>query len=128
MTRRNLYVKGMALLLWILVGTLSLFHLSCSKEKGVRVLTPKANEVIERESEYEILWKIEVPGTEFGALVVIEFSKDGGRSWEKVGENVPNLGVYKWKVPKADSTNCRIRLTSQLNPKYSGSSGIFTVR
>lgn len=128
MSSRNFYGRRIASPLWILIGLLSLFHLSCSKEKGVMVLTPKANQVIEGESEYEILWKIEVSGTEFGASVVIEFSKDGGKSWEKVDENVPNLGVYKWKVPKVDSSKCRIRLSSQMNPKYRGTSEMFIVR
>lgn len=128
MSGRNFYVERMASLLFIWIGLLSFFNLGCSREHGVIVLTPKANQVIERESEYEILWKIEVPAHKFGASVVIEFSKDGGNSWEKVEENVPNIGMYKWKVPNVNPTTCRIRLSSQLNPKYRGTSEMFIIK
>jgi hypothetical protein len=114
--------------LFIFIGLLLLLDSSCYKDRGVIVLTPKANEVVQAEMDYEILWKVEVPGPEFGASVMIEFSKDGGKSWERVDENVPNLGTYRWKVPKVDSTKCRIRLSSNVKQKYRGTSEIFTVK
>jgi hypothetical protein len=91
-------------------------------------LSPKANEVVKAGDSYEILWKAEPPESEFGTKVTIEFSKDGGKSWETVAENVPNSGKYVWKVPKIDSTQCKVRVNSQYRPKYRGTSEVFSVK
>jgi hypothetical protein len=123
--------KGRIILL--LAAVFFLFCLSCKgpeslPEQGITILSPKANDVVQAGAPYEIQWKAEVPDSEFGANVTIEFSKDGGKSWEKVGENIPNTGKYSWNVPKADSAQCKILINSQYRPKYRKSSEIFTVK
>jgi len=102
--------------------------LTSSPDKGVTILSPKANDVVKAEDSYEVLWKAGPEGSEVGAMVTVEFSKDRGTSWEKVGENVPNSGKYMWKVPKVDSTQCMVRVCSQVRPKFRGTSKIFTVK
>jgi hypothetical protein len=97
-------------------------------DKGVTILGPKANDAVKAGDSYEILWKVEPVESEFGAMVTIEFSKDGGKSWEKVEENVPNSGKYAWKVPKVDSTQCKVRIFSQRRPVYRGTSEVFSVK
>jgi hypothetical protein len=117
--------------LLILVGTFMIF-LSCSStplpDQGVKILSPKANDVVKAGESYEILWKAEPAESEFGAMVTVEFSKDGGKSWEKVEENVPNSRKYMWKVPKVDSAQCKVRVFSQRRPIYRGTSEIFSVK
>ena len=97
--------------------------ISCSSEhlpdKGITILSPKANDVFKAGDFYQILWKAEPMESEFGVMVTVEFSKDGGKSWEKVEENVPNSGKYLWKVPKVDSTQCRVRIFSQRQTRIS---------
>jgi hypothetical protein len=120
-------------LMTIFMGMFLLFCLSCTpteslKDQGITILSPKADDVVQAGAPYEIQWKAEVPDSEFGANVTIELSKDGGKSWEKVEENVPNTGKYSWKVPKVDSAQCKIRVSSQYRPKYRKSSEIFTVK
>jgi hypothetical protein len=117
----------------LLFATVLLFLcLNCASEimpdQGVSILSPKANDVVPAGAPYEIQWKAEVPDSEFGANVTIEFSKDGGKSWEKVGENIPNTGKYSWNVPKIDSAQCKIRINSQYRPKYRKTSEAFTVK
>jgi len=111
---------------------LFLFCLSCASkplpDQGVTILSPKANEVLKAGNSYEILWKAEPAESEFGTKVTIEFSKDGGKSWETVAENVPNSGKYVWKVFTADSTQCKVRVYSQYRPKYRGTSEVFSVK
>jgi hypothetical protein len=111
---------------------LVLLFLSCAPkilpDKGVNILSPKENDVVQAGTPYEILWKAEPAESEFGANVTVEFSKDGGKSWEMVAENVPNNGKYGWKVPKVDSAQCKIRVFSQYRPKYRGTSGNFSVK
>jgi hypothetical protein len=106
--------------------------LSCASkplpDQGVTILSPKANDVVKGGDSYEILWKAEPAESEFGTMVTVEFSKDGGKSWEKVEENVPNKGKYMWKSPKVDSTQCKIRIFSQFRPKYRGTSEVFSVK
>jgi len=117
----------------LFVTMLFLLSLSCAPpeslpDKGVTILGPKANDVVQAGSSYEILWKAEPAASEFGANVTVEFSKDGGKSWEKVEENVPNSGKFVWKVPKVDSAQCKIRVFSQYRPKYRGTSEMFSVK
>jgi hypothetical protein len=61
-------------------------------------------------------------------MVTVEFSKDGGKSWEKIEENVPNIGKFTWKAPTVDSTYCKVRIFSQFRPKYRGTSEVFSVK
>jgi len=116
----------------LFTAVLLIIFLSCSSEhlpdKGITILSPKANDVLKAGESYEILWKAEPAESEFGAMVTVEFSKDGGKSWEKLEENVPNSGKYAWKVPKIDSTHCKVRLFSQRRPIYRGTSELFSVK
>ena len=117
----------------LLVASLFLLLLNCTKpeslpDQGVNILSPKANDVVQSGAPFEIEWKAEVPQSEFGANVTIQFSKDGGNSWDVVAENVPNNGKYQWTVPKIDSAKCKILVSSQYRPKYRKSSDLFTIK
>jgi hypothetical protein len=116
----------------LFIWGLFLICLGCSSkplpDKGVMILSPKANDVLKAGESCEILWKAEPSEAEFGTMVTVEFSKDVGKSWEKVQENVPNSGNYVWKVPKVDSTQCKIRIFSQYRPIYRGTSEVFSVK
>ena len=116
----------------LLIASLFLFCSSCSTkdlpDKGIAILSPKANDIVQVGASYEIQWKTEDPDPEFGAVVTIEFSKDGGKSWKQVEENVPKDGKYLWKIPKIDSAQCKIRVFSQRKVESRGTSGLFTVK
>ena len=119
----------------IALAIVSLFLSFCSRysaenlpDKGIAILSPKANDVVQAGASYEIQWKAEVSDPEFGAVVTVEFSKDGGKSWEMVEDNVPIAGKYLWKVPKIESTQCKIRVFSQRRAEYRGTSGVFSAK
>jgi len=116
----------------LLIALLFLFCSSCSTgdlpDKGMAILSPKANDIVQAGASYEIQWKMDDPLPEFGAVVTIEFSKDGGKSWKQVEDNVPKAGKYLWKVPKIDSAQCKIRIFSQRKVEYRGTSGLFAVK
>ena len=125
--------EGIIPLILSLTATALLLCFSCAPpesfpDKGVSILSPKANDVVQAGAPLEILWKAEPAQSEFGANVTVEFSKDGGKSWDKVEENVPNTGKFVWKVPKVDSAQCKIRVFSQFRPKYRGTSEMFAVK
>ena len=116
----------------ILLVAMFIISLGCSskplKDQGVTILSPKANEVLKAGDACQILWKAEPAESEFGTMVTVEFSKDGGKSWEKVEENVPNAGKYSWKVPRIDSSECKVRVYSQYRTIYRGTSEVFAVK
>jgi len=117
----------------LFVVSVFLLLLNCSKpenlpEQGVTILSPKGNDVLQAGGTFEIQWKTDLPQSEFGVNVAIQFSKDGGNTWEVVAENVPNTGKYQWAVPKIDSTKCKILVFSQYRPKYRKTSEIFSIK
>jgi hypothetical protein len=125
--------EGIIPLLLSLTAMVFLLCLSCKpaeslKDQGITILSPKANDVVQAGGSYEIQWKAEPAQSEFGANVTVEFSKDGGKSWEQVEVNVPNTGKYVWKVPKIDSAQCKARVFSQFRPKFRGTSEMFAVK
>jgi len=125
-----LAMGGFLVVLVVIVGIVIIISILTAPlpDKGVTILSPKANDVVKAEDSYEVLWKAEPAESEFGAMVTVEFSKDGGKSWQNVEENVPNSGKYMWKIPKVDSTQCKVRISSQSKPKYRGISEAFSVK
>jgi hypothetical protein len=128
--REDRLMRNRLILLFLSVAFL--IFISCSSkplpDRGIRILSPKANDVFRAGDFYQILWKAEPMESEFGVMVTVEFSKDGGKSWEKTEENIANSGNYLWRVPKADSARCKLRVFSQRRPIYRGTSGVFSVR
>jgi hypothetical protein len=128
---------GKKLILSFFLSFLFIVCLSCSSnlpDNGVTILRPNAKDVVKVGDSFEVLWKTGVAESEFGAMVTIEFSRDGGKSWEKVQENVQNSGKYVWTVPKVESgkfdvykKKCRVRVISQRKPIYRGTSEFFSV-
>jgi len=122
-----LIMGGFLVVLVVIVGIVIAISTLTHKPE-VTILSPKANYVVKAGDSYEILWKTELDESQFGATVTVEFSRDGGKYWEKVEENVPNKGKYMWEVPNLDSTQCKVQIFSQFRPKYRGTSEVFSVK
>ena len=128
---------GKKLILSFFLSFLFIVCLSCSSnlpDNGVTILRPKANDAVKAGDSYEVRWKAEPAESEFGVMVTIEFSRDGGKSWEKVQENVQNSGKYVWTVPKVEhkkyaltNKTFKLRVISQSKPIYRGTSELFFV-
>jgi len=124
----NFLMMGGFLVVLVVIVAIVVLISSLTRKPEVTILSPKPNYVVKAEDSYEILWKTELAESQFGATVRIEFSKDGGKSWEKIEENVFNSGKYMWKVPNVDSTQCKVRIVSQSKPRYGGTSKVFSVK
>jgi hypothetical protein len=124
---RFLGMGGFIVVIVVIVGIIMLISQLTYKPE-VTILSPKPNYVVKAGDSYEILWKTELAESQFGATVTVEFSKDGGKSWEKIEENVSNSGKYMWKVPNVDSTQCKVRISSQSKSRYQGISKAFSVK
>ena len=48
--------------------------------------------------------------------VKIEYSIDGGSSWNVITSSTINDGEYKWTIPKVNSVQCRVRVSDVSNP------------
>jgi len=95
-------------------------------EPKLTVLSPNNGENFSATGEYTITWKtIEGTGTN---RVRIDFSSDGGQSWEEIC-SCPNTGWYIWNsVPMIDSNQCLIRISDMDNTSISDiSDEAFTV-
>ena len=84
----------------LLFAMVLLVCLSCSykslPDKGITILSPKANDVFKAGDFYQILWKAGPAESEFGAMVTFEFSKDGGKLWDFRGV----LGEVKERIDR----------------------------
>ncbi len=61
--------------------------------------------------------------------VRIEFSADSGKTYRVITPDTSGRDrMYPWKVAKAVSTRCRIRITSRDDPSRSGESELFRVK
>ena len=128
---------GKKLMLSFFSSLLLIVCLSCSSnlpDNGVTILNPNARDKIKVGDSFEVRWKTEVPESEFGPTVTIEFSRDEGKSWEKVQENVQNSGKYIWTVPNVEhkkyaftNKTFKLRIISQSKPIYRDTSELFLV-
>jgi len=97
---------GKKLILSFFLSFLFIVCLSCSSnlpDNGVTILKPNDEDKVKMGDSFEVRWKTEPAESEFGVMVTIEFSRDGGKSWEKVQENVQNTGIMygpfqKWSI------------------------------
>ena len=128
---------GKKLMLSFFLSFLFIVCSSCSSslpDNGVTILSPNAKDKVKVGDSFEVRWKTEVPESEFGPMVTIEFSRDEGKSWEKVQENVQNSGKYIWAVPNVEhkkyavsNKTFKLRIISQSKPIYRDTSELFLV-
>ena len=86
------------------------------------VLSPPSGGQLKGGSAYGIRWSSSGISPEgFTSRVSIGVSMDGGKTFSLVAEGVPNTGAYLWSVPEGTARgHCRIRVTSDLYPKLTG--------
>ena len=128
---------GKKLRLSFFLSILFIACLSCSSnlpDNGVTILRPNDEDKVKGGDSFEVSWKTEIAESEFGPTATIEFSRDGGKSWEKVAENVPNSGKYVWTVPKVEhkkyaftNKTFKLRVISKSKPIYRDTSELFLV-
>lgn len=70
------------------------------QETGVRILSPESGTVWQAGSKQRISWRSDA-AIEF---VSIEYSIDGGKTWQTIRNHTSGNGSYEWTVPK-DATN-----------------------
>jgi len=84
---------------------------------------PNGGENLEMGYPYQITW------TTTGQVdnVYIEFSSDGGGSWEPISGLIPNTGYYDWNAHYVDSDQCLVKVKHEFLPVEDQSDGVFTI-
>ncbi|HQO27409.1 MAG TPA: hypothetical protein PLK89_16970, partial [Acidobacteriota bacterium] len=89
----------------------------------LRVLWPDGGEIFTVGDAVEIRWS----WTQAVGDVRIDYSRDGGSSWQPVAASVPNTGTYLWQVPEGPGPGGRIRIQETDVLPVDASDGSFTV-
>lgn len=85
---------------------------------------PHVDEVHIKDTHMEIKWWAEYPTRE----VDIEYSVDGGATWQTIVSRTDNDGSYIWVVPEMLEDNVRIRIRDSNDPSREAiNSGPFTI-
>jgi Leucine-rich repeat (LRR) protein len=61
------------------------------------------------------------------AAVDIEYSADGGGSWNTIASAVSNTGSYDWALPTIDSANCLVRVSDIQTAASDTSNNVFGI-
>ena len=78
----------------------------------ISVIKPDGGESYTTGQIYPIYWD----WTGSFTSVKIEYSTDGGSTWNLVVTSTTNDGSHKWTIPNTPSTNCRIKITNTSDP------------
>jgi hypothetical protein len=80
---------------------------------STKLITPDGGEFLYAESVREIRWLTAVPPAQGQALIDIDLSIAGPAGpWTGIAQDIPDNGAFQWTVPLAESSTCRLRITS----------------
>ncbi|MFP3872443.1 MAG: S8 family serine peptidase, partial [Candidatus Aenigmatarchaeota archaeon] len=76
----------------------------------IEITKPNGGESWDAGTDHDITWNTTAgDGTITG--VTLEYTSDGGGTWNEIVANTTDDGIYTWTVPDDDSTNCLVRGT-----------------
>ncbi len=95
--------------------------------RALQMLSPKGCEVIDADSDITIRWNASGTSFQEGETVRLEYSADGGDSWQVVtgaGARPFNGRLFLWKNPSLSAgSQYRMRVVSISDPSVSSASG-----
>ncbi len=96
---------------------------SISGQLIVTITSPNGGEIWETGESQDITWT-----TSGGVVdVKIEYSSDGGSSWNTIVASTPSTGVYPWTIPDLNSNNCLVRIVDGTFAAADISDAAFTI-
>jgi hypothetical protein len=91
---------------------------------AITVTSPNGTEVLEAGDDHDITWSTEGLVPPFH----IEYSTDGGTSWDVIIGLTFNVGSFTWTVPADASTNCRVLVSNFTGTVTDVSDEIFEIQ
>lgn len=76
----------------------------------VTVLSPNGGEIWEEGSKHNILW--EYSELIYDDYINIEYSTDGGNSWNFITNENKDCLLYNWTTPNITSSNCLVKISA----------------
>lgn len=103
---------------------ISLMLALCAQgQQSITLVQPTAGSTWEGARTYTITWEAQNIN-----LIKIEFSANGGTSWQLVEAAYPATAFsYAWTVPEQPTDSAQIRLSDSENPAIYSVSGLFTI-
>jgi thiol-disulfide isomerase/thioredoxin len=89
----------------------------------LQLTSPNGGEMWAAGSRHPITWD----GGYFSGDVKIEYSPDGGSSWEVIDAGAENDGEYPWRLPEEISSNCRVRISDSSGALIDVSDAAFSI-
>jgi len=89
--------------------TSGLFTITDVAPPEVDLIVPDGGEVWNAGDEEEIVWQ-STEGDEPIVSVDLEYSTDGGNSWEYIVEDIDDTGSYIWEIPDETSSMSLVRV------------------
>jgi hypothetical protein len=93
------------------------------EQRTITVTTPDGGENWEGNYSQTITWN----STGNIANVAIEYSINGGSTWDTAVASTANTGSYNWTVPNTPSNNCLVKISDTAGPASDTSNGVFTI-
>ncbi|MBT3879253.1 MAG: hypothetical protein HOF76_09415, partial [Candidatus Scalindua sp.] len=87
--------------------------------QSITVTSPNGGEFWQVGTSHNITW---ANASYPGGNVNLEYSTDGGSSWNTVISSTPNDGSHSWTVPNTLTTSARVRVMSTSNSSYTDTS------
>ncbi|MBL4710006.1 MAG: T9SS type A sorting domain-containing protein [Flavobacteriales bacterium] len=95
----------------ILVGDTSNAVFSILVRPGINLTSPNGGELYAENQQMPITWDT----TAIDSTVIIQFSNDGGNSYNTLITNAPNTGIYLWTIPSGYATvSAKVRIEASV--------------
>jgi hypothetical protein len=90
---------------------------------ALSITSPAAGDLYASGGNAFILWE----SKNLTGFLTISLSLDGGNTWTEIGQTDSYFSAYTWVVPALNSTNCRVKITSNSIPGLSSTSPVFSI-
>jgi hypothetical protein len=94
-----------------------------AEQRTVTVTSPNGGENWDEGTTRTITWTY----TGTIANVDIDYSTNGGTSWNSIVSSTPNTGSYNWAIPAVESANCLVRVSDTETTASDSSDAVFNM-